>query len=1169
MSSRKRRERSDSNPDYEEENNEYEEESSPKRQAIEDENRSPRGHIAESDDDDEDEQEDLAPRQLNRPGKPASVGIIQSIYVENFMCHRKLTVQLNQNVTFISGQNGSGKSAVLAAIQICLGAGARRTHRAKQLGELVRKESSSGTARIQVTLRNEGSDGFQPELYGNSIIIERTLSRNGSGTYKLKNAETNKTVSTCRKDLSSLLDQLNIQVENPVAVLDQEEAKKFLTGKASDKYSFFTKATDLDRLDRTYAGVADSIDELETNKDRVEKSMTTAVDTVKRLKAEVEQFTQLDQWEDKITDMRRHQGWAVLQELHNEKEEIENNVTLAEEKLTQRQNAYDELCADVSGNEEMEAKQEKLQGLSKESAEASQLKRDAEHALKETYAPIKMFEREASQIRKEIKIAEMKLNEAQKTLQQEQEKVAEGREAREQAQRLSDLEERKRELSEAKQAVNRWKQEQSEHLRKYQELEPVAIQAKDRSRNIGKQIYAVEQKLKELQASKGNQVAVFGGPKAAKLATSVQRMKQAGRWKGPVIGPIGMYVKIASGKEDFAALAGHALGGLLDRFIVTNDHDRQLFQKLRRDVGCTRECNCFQTAENSRYNIRSCGVDGVETVATCLSIEHDLAFNVLVDQAKIDSNALMKSKEHAERLMLQEVSPGRESFRGGGVIKKIFTLPRGDVITLNKQGGRNMQSNERALKQIIGADTRAAVREAQAELDHLRNESKEYKAQESGTAREFTDARQQWNNAKRQFRQHEKQVVDIEETINALQNDIDAANNVEETDFTELEEDIENANQDISALQEKLEEKERNKEDLQPEIELAKKKVNELAARNERVIADMSKVEEELTQFMAQAGERERKKDRARKKLSTIKEKLPEFQSILKERTETYLTGLHQARVLQWRFDNTLNQKQMEETGETPDLTPEEPSEEMLEQIEIQNPQKSPAYYEAKIDQLRKKIDREKERRNLKNITHEEAYEKYARARKDLKAKNSQIETIKENLESLYTDLSSRQKRWKRFRKHYIHMTKNTFDEILNLKGSSGTLEFDHGDKTLNLVVQKDNTDEGSQNKDVKALSGGERSFTTLALLVAMGERLETPFRVMDEFDVFLDSVSRKIALETLIEIAQKMDHRQFIFITPQDLSSIVPSKQVKIIKMAPPARGNKVGGLSQQVLDQ
>lgn len=38
----------------------------------------------------------------------AEAGIIKSIYCENFMCHTKLTVDLNRNVTFIHGQNGSG-----------------------------------------------------------------------------------------------------------------------------------------------------------------------------------------------------------------------------------------------------------------------------------------------------------------------------------------------------------------------------------------------------------------------------------------------------------------------------------------------------------------------------------------------------------------------------------------------------------------------------------------------------------------------------------------------------------------------------------------------------------------------------------------------------------------------------------------------------------------------------------------------------------------------------------------------------------------------------------------------------------------------------------------------------------------------------------------------------
>jgi chromosome segregation ATPase len=147
-------------------------------------------------------------------------------------------------------------------------------------------------------------------------------------------------------------------------------------------------------------------------------------------------------------------------------------------------------------------------------------------------------------------------------------------------------------------------------------------------------------------------------------------------------------------------------------------------------------------------------------------------------------------------------------------------------------------------------------------------------------------------------------------------------------------------------------------------------------------------------------------------------------------------------------------------------------------------------------------------------------------------------------------------------------MSNDSFDEILNKKGSSGFIEFDHKSKQLNLVVQKDNRDENTQTNDVKALSGGERSFTTLSLLLALGESLETPFRVMDEFDVFLDPISRKIALETMIELAKELENRQFIFITPQDLSNIKTDPKLKIFHMKPPTRSALVGGASQQTLD-
>lgn len=48
---------------------------------------------------------------------------------------------------------------------------------------------------------------------------------------------TGQTVSTKREELNHILDQFNIQVDNPVAILNQETSRNFLNSKnAQDKY---------------------------------------------------------------------------------------------------------------------------------------------------------------------------------------------------------------------------------------------------------------------------------------------------------------------------------------------------------------------------------------------------------------------------------------------------------------------------------------------------------------------------------------------------------------------------------------------------------------------------------------------------------------------------------------------------------------------------------------------------------------------------------------------------------------------------------------------------------------------------------------------------------------------------------------------------------------------
>ncbi len=67
------------------------------------------------------------------------------------------------------------------------------------------------TAQVKIKLRNRGSDAYKPDLYGQSIIVERKLTSDGGSSYKLKSAD-GKIISTRKEELDHILDQFNIQV---------------------------------------------------------------------------------------------------------------------------------------------------------------------------------------------------------------------------------------------------------------------------------------------------------------------------------------------------------------------------------------------------------------------------------------------------------------------------------------------------------------------------------------------------------------------------------------------------------------------------------------------------------------------------------------------------------------------------------------------------------------------------------------------------------------------------------------------------------------------------------------------------------------------------------------------------------------------------------------------
>lgn len=71
--------------------------------------------------------------------EPADNGIIESVTCQNFMCHSHLEITLGPLINFIIGHNGSGKSAILTAITICLGGKATATNRGQSLKSFIKE----------------------------------------------------------------------------------------------------------------------------------------------------------------------------------------------------------------------------------------------------------------------------------------------------------------------------------------------------------------------------------------------------------------------------------------------------------------------------------------------------------------------------------------------------------------------------------------------------------------------------------------------------------------------------------------------------------------------------------------------------------------------------------------------------------------------------------------------------------------------------------------------------------------------------------------------------------------------------------------------------------------------------------------------------------------------
>lgn len=274
------------------------------------------------------------------------------------MCHSLLEVDFEKNVNFLTGRNGSGKSAILTALVVGLGAKANLTNRGSNVRGFIKMGENSGY--VEIILYNQGFNAYKRELYGNFIRIQRSFTASGGSVYKVK-AESGKMISKSAKEVHNIVTYLGIQVENPICILNQDTARNFLsTSDPKHKYQLFMRGT---RLDIVW-------EEREKLRAHIETTFELLAEKENQLKGVKNELTEMKRtYEEHISvlekknELKELQGellWSFVKEGEANCDNYRARLKAAEEEVRAMENEI------TSNGDKYKAVQEKISALQRQ-----------------------------------------------------------------------------------------------------------------------------------------------------------------------------------------------------------------------------------------------------------------------------------------------------------------------------------------------------------------------------------------------------------------------------------------------------------------------------------------------------------------------------------------------------------------------------------------------------------------------------------------------------------------------------------------------------------------------------------------------------------------------------------------------------------------------------------
>lgn len=1038
----------------------------------------------------------------------AENAIIEEIRCTNFMCHSKLHLTLGPLINFIIGHNGSGKSAALTALQLCLGGKATDTNRGQKLSDFIKH--GEDYCVLSVRIKNQGISAFKPDEFGQSIIVERHFNRQGVTTFKLKNTQ-GRVVSTKKSELEDFKDAFALQLENPMMCLTQDQAREFLnTSGPKEKYKFFFKGTQLETLDNDYRMMFEMLEELRGRLEKLEEDKKTARRAFEMAKAKAEQAKEAEGARDKFAKLGRQMAWIQVEEQEEILRECEQNIRLAEQHLEERHRAFeaasetfeqansavDELQAAIDGYK---------QGLEPHNVEKETVREEFNEGSKQ----LQELQVQNRQINSAVESADRQMKKLEADIESENERIRDAN-GGQYAQKLDDLQAAKQEAERLSGELHGFGSRFRDLDLEKQEAEEAEVVAKDDVRQAREALQAGQRSLKTLEDSRGQWLRAYDDGKQT-MKRLLNAIDGDTRFKKKPVGPYGRHVRIL--KPEWTSIVESSFGQHLSAFCVTSKDDERVLSDLMRRNGA----NYLILIGDSRPIDTSRNEPDRELVTwgRILEFDNDLVRNQAIINQSIEQTVLIRDREEAVRFMDVRSHGGRPPPH----VKRTFamhdTKPReGHSFTYTLSGDSSMgpiRPYDRPSR--MNTDDEYQITEARNHLQTLNSRLKETEKLHQEKQQSLTQAKQAIVRTQREQRAVKLKQEAAQDEALKLQDELDTAatrpdklNGLEEQ-LLQTRDELQNAeNQLIDSVEEK-------------------RSINE---RQRGLKRKLDQIDEQIKSIQTQV-------DNEQLRLGKLSKKR---RDALYQKNEVDAQSRDAARTVE-RRQGARDQQQITVDNITGQAAA------YCQRVPV-DPGKTGRGIEKEMEDLEKIIN-DTERRlggNLNELTR-----RVVAARIQAEGASTNYKHTTNLSLALKMALQVRLTRWRKFRDLISSRAKIQFHYLLSERKFRGQLKLKHVEKLLEIQVEPDITRSSDKGRQTKTLSGGEKSFSTICLLLSLWDAMGNPIRCLDEFDVFMDSVNRDVSMKMMIDAARRSVSKQFILISPQSMNSTHMGPDVHIIK--------------------